>query len=183
VGFVTPSRPLDVAEKQFDPARLLGTLQRHGVRFIVIGAIAAIAQGYPLPTEDLDVVPDNARDNLERLATALTELVAELRIPGGSYPIELDADFLSRADSWTLATQAGPLDLLFRPSGTQGFHDLRRDAFEVELGTGHPVVVASLRDVIRSKEASARPKDLAQLPALRQTLEVIRGRQTRGEPT
>lgn len=168
-----------MVEESFDPVGLLGTLQRHGVRFIVIGAVAAIAQGYPLPTEDLDVVPERAGDNLERLAASLADLGAELRIPGGAYPVELDADFLARADSWTLATRAGPLDLLFVPSGTRGYSDLKGDAFEVDLGTGRPVLVASLRDVIRSKEASARPKDLAQLPALRQTLEVIREREAR----
>jgi hypothetical protein len=41
------------------------------------------------------------------------------------------------------------------------------------------MLVASLPDVIRSKEAAGRPKDLAQLPALRQTLELVRERERR----
>jgi hypothetical protein len=52
----------------------------------------------------------------------------------------------------------------------------------LDLG-GVEAHVASLADVIRSKEAAGRVKDQAQLPALRQTLEVIRERQARGEPT
>ena len=80
---------------------------------------------------------------------------------------------------WTLTTRAGDLDLVFMPAGTQGYDDLRRSAVELDLGSGAPALVAALPDVIRSKEAAGRPKDVAQLPALRQTLEVIRERERR----
>jgi hypothetical protein len=154
----------------------LEVLHRHGVDFVVIGAFSAVAQGYPLPTEDLDVTPSRDRANLERLAAALIELQAELRLPGDqrhSFPI--DADYLGRADSWTLATVAGPVDVLFAPTGTAGYDDLRRDALSATL-RGTPVLLASLRDLIRMKDASSREKDRMQLPALRRTLEVARRR-------
>jgi hypothetical protein len=148
------------------------------VRFVVVGGVAAIAQGYPLPTEDLDITPDRDSQNLERLAEALRELNARLRArPGEGVEFPIDADFLARMDTWTLRTDAGDLDVVFVPAGTRGFADLVADAFEVDLGV--PVLIASLRDVIRSKEASNRPKDVAQLPALRQTLEVVRERERR----
>jgi hypothetical protein len=54
-------------------------LLRHQVRFVVIGGIAAISHGYPLPTEDVDVTPSRDRENVERLARALQELDARLR--------------------------------------------------------------------------------------------------------
>jgi hypothetical protein len=79
---------------------------------------------------------------------------------------------------WTLTTNAGPLDLVFEPAGTRGYEDLRRSAVEQKLW-GIPVLLAPLIDIIRMKEASNRPKDVAQLPALRQTLEVIRERERR----
>ncbi|MBA2297992.1 MAG: hypothetical protein H0W14_08140 [Actinobacteria bacterium] len=168
---------------EIDPVPLLRILQRHGVRFVVIGGVAAISQGYPLPTEDLDVTPARDPENLERIAAALRELGAELRVTGGervSFPV--DPKFLAGSDSWTLATPHGGLDLVFRPAGTEGYDDLKRDASETELAEGLVVAVASLRDVIRSKETSNRIKDQAQLPALRQTLEVIRRREReRGE--
>jgi hypothetical protein len=167
-----------VPDNDFDPGRLIAALARHSVRFIIVGAVAAIAQGSPLPTEDLDITPEREPENLERLAAALRELDAKLRVPRGErvdFPI--DADFLGRMDVWTLTTDAGDLDIVFVPPGTRGYHDLLADAFEVDLGAR--VLVASLRDVIRSKEAAGRPKDIAQLPALRQTLEVIRERERR----
>lgn len=157
----------------------LAVLHRHGVEFIVIGAFAAVAQGYPLPTQDVDVTPSRDPVNLERLAAALGELRAEVRLPGGkTHPFPIEPRYLGTSDSWTLATTAGDLDICFRPSGTNGFEDLRRDAIEVTL-RGTPVLLASLRDIIRMKEASNRPKDQAQLPALRRTLELLREREGR----
>ena len=139
----------------------------------MIGAIAAIAQGYPLPTYDLDLTPDPRDDNLEPLAAALRDLDAKLRTPTGTVDLPVDGGMLRTASVWTLATSAGDLDLVFEPAGTAGYDDLRRDALTLDLGSGE-VLVASLRDVIRSKEAAHRIKDQAQLPALRATLEQVR---------
>jgi hypothetical protein len=162
----------------FDPEPILRVLNEHGVQYIVIGAIAAIAQGYPLNTGDLDVTPARDPDTLTRLAGALKNLDARLRTPGEpegvSFPIE--PDYLGQVDSWTLMTRHGSLDLLFMPAGTRGFEDLRRASIVIEIGGGD-TRLAALLDIIRMKEAAGRPKDLAQLPALRQTLEIIRRRE------
>jgi hypothetical protein len=161
----------------FDPIAMLETLTRHEVQFVVIGGIAALSHGSPLPTEDVDVTPERSEVNLHRLADALAELGARLRTEtGDDVPLPRDPRLLAQAEFWTLTTRHGDLDLVFTPPGTAGYEDLRRDAFAVEIGDGVHVRVASLADVIRSKEASNRPKDRAQLPALRQTLERVRDR-------
>lgn len=163
-----------------DPLKILGALERHHVRFILIGAAAARVAGAPVVTEDIDVTPATDKANLGRLAAALKELRARLRsaTERGGVPFPLDADMLRTADMWTLTTSAGDLDICFTPSGTRGYRDLRRDSVRVRVGPGTSVSVASLRDVIRSKEAAGRDKDLAQLPLLRRTLEQIRERAT-----
>lgn len=166
-----------MAEPLFDPTSLLRVLQEHDVAFVVVGLVAAIAQGSPTPTRDLDVTPSQTAENYERVAAALQQLEAKLRLPDGSaldFPIE--ADYLAGNTAWTLVTRFGVLDLVYLPAGTRGFDDLRRHAVELDLGSGRPVLVASLVDVIRMKQASGRPKDHAALPALRQTLEAIRDR-------
>lgn len=166
----------------FNPEPILGVLDEHGVRYVVIGAIAAIAQGYPLNTGDLDITPARDRDNLERLATTLRKLEAKLRVSGDPVGVEfpIDADYLDRADSWTLTTRHGDFDILFTPAGTRGFDDLRRGSIPVQIADNE-VRMAALLDIIRMKEASARPKDLAQLPALRQTLEIVREHERRAQ--
>jgi hypothetical protein len=169
-----------VADEPFEPVKLLDALQQHEVEFVVVGVIAAVAQGSPVRTRDLDVTPLSSAANCERLASALRSVRAKLRLTDGTgleFPIE--PRFLAGNESLTLPTRFGVLDLVFMPAGTGGFDDLRRNAIEVELGTSRPMLVAALTDVIRMKEAAGRPKDVAQLPALRQTLEVIREREQR----
>jgi hypothetical protein len=162
---------------EFDPKRMIAALNERGVRYVVIGAIAAIAQGYPLNTGDLDVTPARDPANLERLANALRDLEARLRAPtddkGIAFPI--DPVYLGDVDSWTFITKHGALDVLFAPSGTRGYPDLHRSSVTIQIAGGQ-AEMAALLDIIRMKEASARPKDLAQLPALRQTLEILRER-------
>ena len=54
----------------FDPVAILEALTQRGVRFVVIGGIAALSHGSPLPTEDVDITPERDDENLERLAAA-----------------------------------------------------------------------------------------------------------------
>ena len=162
----------------FDPKPMLRVLQLHEVEFIVVGVIAAVAQGSPVPTRDLDVTPSASDENYERVASALQDLEAKLRLPDGTgmdFPIE--PAFLKGNTAWTLLTRFGVLDLVFEPAGTRGFDDLRRHAVELDIGIDKPVRVASMLDVIRMKQAAGRPKDQAQIPALRQTLEELRRRE------
>ena len=164
---------------EFDPAELLRVLEAHEIEYVVIGAQAALAHGVPVVTRDLDVTPSRDAGNLVRLAAALRALEARLRTPSDAdgVPFPIDAEMLATADNWTLLTRAGELDIVFSPEGTRGFDDLRRDASRLELGENLTVLVASLLDVIRSKEAAGREKDTAQLPLLRRTLEEIRRRE------
>ena len=166
-------------EPSIDPVRILRVLERHRVEYVLIGGVAANVHGYPLPTEDVDITPAGGDANLERLAAALQEVNARLRVPGepDGVPFQVDATALGRAEIWTLVTEAGDVDVVLRPDGTQGYDDLRRDASREELAPDLTVLVASLADVIRSKEAANRPKDQAQMPALRETLELRRRRE------
>lgn len=166
---------------EFDPVEALRVLERNRVRYVVVGALAAAASGAPVITRDLDVTPARDPANLERLATALRELDARLRTtsdPEG-IPFPADGKMLAGAELWTLTSRVGELDVVFQPAGTRGYEDLCRDARRLEVAEGLSVLVASLADVVRSKAASARAKDLAQLPLLRQTLERSREREQR----
>lgn len=153
---------------RFQPRRVVETLNRHGVRYVLIGGVAATLHGSPLRTGDTDVCPDSRADNLERLASALRELAARIRTEGveGGLPFSCDAAFLSRVALLSLETDAGDLDLSFSPAGTGGYDDLVARVARFDLD-GVVVPVAALLDIIRSKTAANRPKDHASLPVLK----------------
>ena len=167
---------------EFDPRHIFDVLDRHGVRFVLIGGLAAILHGASHLTTDVDVVPMEARENLDRLSAALKELHARIRVTGEAegVPFDHSAESLARVRVWNLQTDAGDLDITFEPSGTRGYDDLRRDAVSSRLRSG-AVTVASLADVIRSKEAADRPRDRAALPGLRAVLSASRDRERAGE--
>lgn len=154
----------------FDPQRMLAALRGHGVEFVVVGGLAAVAHGSSLPTEDLDIAPQRDRENLDRLAAVLRELNARPRVAnddGVEFPT--DGAFLAaQPHMLNLTTDAGDLDLTISPAGfPDGYDDLIDTSVEMDLGDGGLVRVAALRDVIRSKEVAGRDKDRAALPYLR----------------
>lgn len=156
----------------FRPNEILGALGRHGVRYVLIGGYAAVVHGSNSATFDVDVTPDDGRANLERLSLALTELDAKIRTdqePDG-VPFEHDGRSLGTVRVWNLTTRYGDLDISFEPSGTSGYKDLVRDSTTLTID-GVEIPVASLADVVRSKEAAGRPKDQLTLPTLRRILE------------
>jgi hypothetical protein len=154
-----------------DPERLVRTLAGHGVRYVMIGALAARLQGFPRLTADADITPDRSHDNLERLAAALVELEARVyteSVPEG-LPFDCSAEMLARAELWNLVTAAGRLDLAFVPAGTEGYDDLARSAVRFEV-FGIELLAASLADIVRSKEAADRPQDRQDVVVLREMI-------------
>lgn len=166
---------------EFDPVSMLRILRSHDVEFLVVGGVAARLRGAPLLTQDVDITPEPTAVNLQRLAAALEDMEARLRsatdTEGVRFPF--DADLLATKKLWTLTTKFGDLDLVLEPAGFEGFEELADGASPLRVATEPDlyVEVASLSDVIASKEAAGREKDLAALPLLRTTL-----RESTGEP-
>jgi hypothetical protein len=150
-------------------AAIVDVLNRHGVRFVVIGAFAAIAQRAPIPaTRDIDLTPDSSGKNLTRLSTALKVLGARIRTDAveEEFPFDHDGRSLAASSVWNLICPYGEFDISFVPSGIAGgYEELAVRAHRMTVDT-IDVMVADLTDVIRSKEAAGRPKDLQVLPIL-----------------
>ena len=154
-----------------DPERLITTLARHGVKYVLIGAVAARLHGFPRMTADADITPARDVANIERLAAALRDLDARVyteSVPEG-LAFDRSAAALARADMWNLITTAGRLDIAFVPSGTRGYEDLIENAVRFEV-FGAPLDAASLEDIIRSKEAADRVQDRQDVIVLREML-------------
>ncbi len=154
---------------------LIACLEKNSVRYVLIGGLAAILHGSPQNTFDADICPARSGDNLERLAKALREMRARIRTPDveGGLAFACDAAFLRSVEILNLVTDHGDLDLSFLPSGTRGYEDLAERAVTISV-KGHAVHVASIEDIIRSKEAANRPKDVAALPILKQLQQEMR---------
>src|SRR5207253_10551231 len=109
-------------------------------------------------TFDVDVAYERSRENLRRLAAALTALDAHLRGAPGDVPFILDARSLEAGGNFTFATRLGSLDAFAYPTGAPPYERLRSDALVVKIGRCD-VRVASLDHLIAMKEAAGRTKD------------------------
>ncbi|MFV0494113.1 hypothetical protein [Mycobacterium sp.] len=166
------------AADRFDPRRIVEVLDRHRVEYVLVGGYAAQLYGSRRPTYDLDVTPSVTPDNLARLSSALRELHAGIRVdhePEG-LPFDCTGESLRGMLMLNLRTAAGDLDLTFFPSGfPDGYEGLLPGAQE-RMISGIVVNVAGLDDVIKSKVAAARAKDLDALPELIEIAEHDRNR-------
>ena len=149
-------------------AAICRVLLGHGVRFVIIGGIAARLHDTGHATVDMDICPSTDDPNLSNLAAALVELGARLRVEGDTDGVAFDAhpDTLRNVEMLTLITEHGPLDLCFAPAGfPEGYSTLSEDASVIEV-SAVALPVASLEDVVTSKRAAGRPKDIVALPQL-----------------
>jgi len=149
---------------------ILRILLHHRVDFIVIGGVAAVLQGAPVTTFDLDVVHSRADANLDRLEAALAQLEAHYRDFQDRWLVPQRAN-LALPGHHLLLTRAGPLDLIGAVVTGQDFTELLPHSREVDLGEGKAVRILDLRTLIEIKEKLGRDRDRAVLPVLRRTLE------------
>jgi hypothetical protein len=168
----------------FDPEAILTALERRGVRYVLIGGIAAVTRGARLVTEDVDVTPARDHPNLERLAGALRELDARIRIdepPSPPVPFPFDSRLLASNEIWNLTTRFGKLNLVLSPGGFErGFEDLNPGATLERVGGGLEVMVATIDQLILSKEAAGRAKDRQAVLELRRMRSLGRDREPPG---
>jgi hypothetical protein len=154
---------------------ILRAFAEHEVDCIIVGGVAAVLQGAPINTFDLDVVHSRTPENLTRLLAALQALDATFRDPAGRRIVP-EFSHLASPGHQLLKTQGGALDLL----GTVGTVGHER-GYEELLPHSVEFIVSSLRlrvlelsSIIELKEEAGRDKDLAVLPILRRTLEAQR---------
>jgi hypothetical protein len=126
----------------------------HGVRYLFIGKSGAILLGFPDTTQDVDLFVARSTENGRAIAAALQELGFPLS-SSQLADIERGKDFVQLRE--------GPfdIDLVFAPDGIERFDDAWQRRVEVK---GFPV--CHLDDIIASKAAAKRQKDLESLPRL-----------------
>jgi hypothetical protein len=146
-------------------------LREKDVEFMVVGGLAAVLNGAPIHTYDLDIVPARDEKNLAKLLQALDSLDAIYRMQP-SRRLKPDASHLRSPGHQNLLTNCGPLDILGTIGRGLGYEDLLPHTIEMEIGGGVRVRVLNLETIIALKDELAGEKDLAVLPILRRTLEL-----------
>jgi predicted nucleotidyltransferase len=165
---------MSVAQTRFD--QILELLNRGGVRFIVIGGLAAIAHGHARATFDVDVLYSRDRENLKLLASTLSPCQPYLRGAPPGLPFTWDEKTIRMGLNFTLTTTLGNLDLLGEVAGAGNYEQLLPHSVEMVI-FGVKCRCATLDRLIQMKRAAGRPKDLEIIAELQALLEERRKRE------
>jgi hypothetical protein len=122
--------------------------------YLFIGKGAAILLGFPAVTQDVDVFPARNEDNGKRIVGALRGIGFEISA-------ELEQQIVGGKDFVQIKSGPFDVDLIFAPDGIPSYDTAKARSINVE-----GFRVANLRDIIASKRASGREKDLLDLPLL-----------------
>jgi hypothetical protein len=161
-----------VPRQPTDFAAVLVTLRGHGVRFVLVGGVAAVIEGAPMATFDLDIVPERSPGNIRRLVEALAELQAHYR---GRPALRPTADALRGPGHHLLMTRYGPLDVLGIIGKDLDYHALLPHSCRRVVGETR-LRVLDLETQIAVKKNLGFAKDLAAVPVLEATLDARRRR-------
>jgi len=149
-----------------DFKRIFGLLTDADVEFVLIGGLSVIAHGHQRATLDVDICYARTPKNIARLAAALAPVHPRLRGAPAELKFPWDAQTLANGLNFTLVTDLGDLDLLGEVAGLGSYEDIALSAIEIAL-FGCQVAMLNLDQLIRSKAAAGRVKDLLDLEALR----------------
>jgi hypothetical protein len=156
-----------VTDVPLEGDELLAALDEGGVKFIVVGALAVAAHGFPRATTDLDIVPAPDRENLARLLAVLERIQAKmlpLDIP--EHGEALTVEWLADRGNFQFATRYGQLDLLQEVADLT-YEELEPKAVSADLG-GLRIRVSSYEHLTHMKERAGRDQDVVDLKRLRE---------------
>jgi predicted nucleotidyltransferase len=154
---------------------ILATLTAKGVRFVVIGGVAATVRGSARFTNDIDFCYDAAPDNLEALVRVLRGWHAYLRGVERGLPFVLDVRALRTTPVMTLTTDVGDVDIFDRVAGVGSYADAVAASDVVKIGATK-FRALTLPALIAAKRAAGRPRDFEHLIELEALLEMQRRR-------
>jgi predicted nucleotidyltransferase len=160
-------------------SEILEGLLEAGVDFILVGGLAAVIQGAPVTTMDVDVVHSQSPENIARLLSFLKSVDAVYRRLDDRL-IEPKEHDLSGKGHVLLTTRIGPLDILAVIEGGKSYEELLEHTVEIDF-RDHSLRVLDLKTLIELKETSTNPKDKQRLPVLKETLRQLEEQYGRGE--
>lgn len=154
-----------------DLSAILEGLIEAGVEFILVGGLAAVVQGAPVTTLDIDIVHNRSSENIARLLAFLKSIDAVHRRPDNRV-VKPKKEDISGTGHALFTTRLGPLDVLAVIEEGRAYQDLLEHTVEIEF-RGHTVRVLKLKTLVELKRTSRDPKDKQRLPVLEETLRQV----------
>ncbi len=152
--------------------KLIENLNKAGIKYILVGGIAAVSHGAPVLTFDLDIVHERSLTNIQKIKDLLVSLDAHQRRPDDLI-IKPDFDALKDTGHQLLSTKYGPMDLLGAIEKGLGYDELMKNIVKIEFH-GHEIHVLDLETLVELKRESTLPEDIQRLKILEETLKQIR---------
>jgi len=154
-----------------DLSAILEGLLAADVEFILVGGLAAVVQGAPVTTMDVEIVHNRSSENVSRLIAFLKSIDAIYRRPDDTVmePNEID---ISGMGHFLFATRFGPLDVLAFIEQGKTYEDLLEQTVAIEF-RGHIIRVLKLRALIEFKKTTKDPADKQRLLVLEETLRQV----------
>ncbi len=157
-----------------DLSALLEGLIEADIQFILVGGLAAVIQGAPVTTMDVDIVHSQSPENISKLMAFLKSTGAFYRRLDDRV-IEPNREDLAGMGHALFATRLGPLDVLAVIEEGKAYNDLLEHVIEIEF-RGHVLRVLDLKTLVEFKKISKDSKDKRRLPVLKETLRQLKNR-------
>lgn len=153
-----------------DLEKLAEALNRHNVKWVLVGGMAVMLYGADYLTSDCDLATEKSVENLKRLKVALEELQARPVRASAEGPFELDLSVLM-SPFMHLKTEAGPVDIINRLPNIESFQALFDNSLLVEV-EGVQIRIASVEDLIKLKTGTNRDRDQMHIAMLNTLVEM-----------
>lgn len=159
-----------MTEPIVDLRGLLRGLHEHEVGYVLLGAMAMLFYGYVRNTEDLDVVVDPDRENLDRVAEWLMSLNAVLKLKPARAFGPRERWGMHKGANATVLTSLGQIDVVQRLPGLPDWSQLVEEAELYEID-GFQVPVMNRLTLIELKRRRGSHLDLADVEAIERLAE------------
>lgn len=145
--------------------QLIDALERHRVKYAIVGGYALALHGVVRGTVDIDLVLKISRKNYQNAEKALMELGLTSRLPvNADDVINFREEYIRSRNmtAWNFTNSQDPtriVDIII----SEDLNDMKAEKIKAGERTLH---VLSIRDLIRMKRKSGRPQDIQDIEAL-----------------
>jgi len=163
------TQPSDLFDKFL---KIIDTINKHDVEYIVIGGVAMISHGMPRLTQDLDLLINLTPENIGRLKDALHSIYDDPAID------EITYDEMNTYSVIRYGTSDGfYLDIMVRIGDVADYSSVEKEIKEIE---GVKIYLSTVASLLKLKENTIRPEDKRDAIFLKKLIENLKGQENGG---